>query len=143
MCDRVNVPAGSPLSAHLYASGVQIYRWSGTNWMFIAPDAVLFADSCYEDQVGVHYVGPTWEANDGSKVMGARLDGCSPYRGSIPWLLLKATPTADPGRFARVAHIQRVNTIGGAAPAEAGLFIGNEARVPYTAEYYFYRAPRD
>jgi hypothetical protein len=39
-----------------------------------------------------------------------------------------------------VTFIQRVNTIGGTAPAEAGLFVGDEARVPYTAEYYFYRA---
>ena len=46
------------------------------------------------------------------------------------------------GRFARLTFIQRVNTIGGTAPAEAGAFVGDEARVPYTAEYYFYRAER-
>jgi hypothetical protein len=39
-----------------------------------------------------------------------------------------------------VTFIQRVNTIGGTAPAEAGAFVGDEARVPYTTEYYFYRA---
>lgn len=37
-------------------------------------------------------------------------------------------------------HVQRVNTLGGTAPAGAGSFVGDEARVPYTAEYYFYRA---
>ena len=36
--------------------------------------------------------------------------------------------------------VLRVNTIGGTAPATAGAFVGDEARVPYTTEYYFYRA---
>jgi hypothetical protein len=142
MCDSVNVPAGHRVSSHVHALGVQIYQWSGTNWAFIAPEAVLYADPCYEREVGIHYAGPTWEAYDGSKVTGARLDGCTPYRGAIPWLLLKATSTPDRGRFSRLTYIQRVNTIGGTAPAEPGAFIGDEARVPYTTEYYFYRAER-
>jgi hypothetical protein len=140
VCDRINVPEGNRLSSHVYAIGVQIYRWTGTNWAFVGPDATLYADQCYETEVGIHYGGPAWEANDGSKVLGARMDDCTPYRGAIPWLLLRATPLSDSGRFARVTFIQRVNTIGGTAPAQAGAFIGDEARVPYTTEYYFYRA---
>jgi hypothetical protein len=143
VCDRVNVPEGNRLSAHVYASGVQIYRWGGTNWVFVAPEAALFVDSCYERQVGIHYAGPTWEANDGSKVVAARIDGCTPERGAIPWLLLGATSTTGRGEFGRVTFIQRVNTIGGTAPAEAGAFVGDEARVPYTTEYYFYRAAKN
>jgi len=140
VCDSVNVPDGHRVTGHVYALGVQIYRWSGTNWVFIAPEATLFADSCYAREVGIHYAGPTWEANDGSKVVGARIAGCTPERGAIPWLLLGATSAPDRGMFSRLSHIQRVNTIGGTAPAEAGLFVGDEARVPYTTEYYFYRA---
>jgi hypothetical protein len=143
VCDEVNVPEGNRVSSHVYASGVQIYRWSGTNWAFIAPEATLFADSCYEREVGIHYAGPTWEASDGSKVTGVRIAGCTPYRGAIPWLRLGATSAPGHGKFARLTSIQRVNTIGGTAPAEAGAFVGDEARVPYTAEYYFYRAARD
>jgi hypothetical protein len=143
LCDEVNPPDGQRVSAHVYAIGVQIYRWSGTNWAFVAPEATLFADPCYALEVGIHYAGPTWEANDGSKVVAARISGCTPQRGAIPWLLLGATSTSDYGRFGRTTHIQRVNTIGGTAPAEAGAFIGDEARVPYTTEYYFYRAPRN
>jgi hypothetical protein len=142
VCDSVNVPDGNRLSARVYGAGAQIYRWSGTNWAFVAPDAVLFADSCYERQVGLHYAGPTWEANDGSKVIAARIDGCTPERGAIPWLLLGATSTSARGEFGRVTFIQRVNTIGGTAPAEPGAFVGDEARVPYTTEYHFYRADR-
>ncbi len=51
-----------------------------------------------------------------------------------------AVETDGPGIFRRVAFIQRVNTTGGTAPAAPGTTVGEEARVPYTAEYYFYRA---
>jgi hypothetical protein len=34
--------------------------------------------------------------------------------------------------------IQRVNTVGGIAPSTLGTFVGQEARVPYTTEYFFY-----
>jgi hypothetical protein len=139
LCDSVNVPEGNRVSSHLYARGVQIYRWNGASWAFVAPDATLFADPCYEGVVGIHYGGPTWEANDGSKVVGVRQADCTPDCGAIPWLRLGANSLSDSGIFARLTYIQRVNTIGGTAPATAGAFIGDEARVPYTAEYYFYR----
>ena len=140
LCDSVNVPDGHRVSSHVYALGVQIYRWSGTNWAFIGPEAALYADQCYETQVGIHYGGPTWEADDGSKVVAARVADCTPFRGAIPWLRLVATSTSGNGRFGRVSQIQRVNTIGGTAPGTPGAFVGDEARVPYTTEYYFYRA---
>jgi hypothetical protein len=47
--------------------------------------------------------------------------------------------TEGPGIFANTTYIQRVNTSGGKAPSEAGVFVGQVARVPYTADYYFYR----
>jgi hypothetical protein len=137
----LNVPDGKVI-VHAYALGVQIYRWTGTNWLFIAPEAALFADQGFQGQIGIHYAGPTWEANDASQVVGTRLAGCTPNRGAIPWLKVGATSTSGPGRFERVTFVQRVNTIGGTAPAEAGLFVGDEARVPYTAEYYFYRTEK-
>jgi hypothetical protein len=140
VCDDVNVPPGNRVSSHVYALGVQIYRWTGSSWAFVGPEAALFADPGFHGQVGIHYEGPTWEANDGSQVVAARQAGCTPFLGAIPWLRLEATSTSDHGVFGRVTYIQRVNTIGGTAPAEAGAFVGEEARVPYTAEYYFYRA---
>lgn len=142
VCDKVNVGDTNKVSSHAYALGVQVYRWSGTNWVFIAPEATLYSEQCYENRIGIHYAGPTWEANDGSVVQAARLDGCTPYRGAIPWLRLGAISNSGNGNFGRVTFIQRVNTIGGIAPAEAGTFIGDEARVPYTAEYYFYRTTK-
>ena len=43
------------------------------------------------------------------------------------------------GIFRRVTFIQRVHTTGGLAPSAPGFSTGAEARVPYTAEYFFYR----
>jgi hypothetical protein len=139
VCDRVNAPSGHRLSFHVYALGAQIYRWNGSGWVFIAPEATLYADSCYNGAVGVHYAGPIWEFNDRSKVMAALEERCAPLPGAIPWLLLRATSSSEHGRLGGVTYIQRLNTIGGTAPAEAGTVVGEEAHVPYTAEYYFYR----
>ncbi len=124
----------------MYAEGVQIYRWNGTSWIFVAPEALLFADADGNGVVGIHYGGPTWESNSGSKVVGMVLERCTPDPDAIPWLLLKAVSNEGPGPFQRVTFIQRVNTVGGLAPTDAGDFVGEEARVPYTTEYYFYRA---
>ena len=138
-CDSIAVPPGNRLSCHVYALGVQIYRWNGMAWVHLAPEAMLFADVCHDRQIGILYEGPTWEADDGSKINGVLLNSCVPFRGAIPWVLLRATPTADPGTLSQVTFIQRINTIGGTAPSEPGAFVGDEARVPYTTEYYFYR----
>jgi hypothetical protein len=54
--------------------------------------------------------------------------------------LLEATLSEGPGIFSRVNFIQRLNTVGGKAPSNPGSSVGEVARVPYTADYYFYRA---
>src|SRR5436305_14648292 len=89
-CSGLHVADGNKVSSHVYAQGVQIYRWTGSAWMFVAPAAVLYANEDHDGEVGTHYVGPTWESNSGSKVVGARIAGCTPNPNSIPWLLLAA-----------------------------------------------------
>ena len=140
LCDLIRAPEGTKVAFHAYAIGVQIYRWSGTNWTFVAPAAVLYANAGYDGEVGTHYAGPTWESNSGSKVVGRRLQGCTPDATAIPWLLLEKVTSEGPGIFERITHIQRVNTVGGNAPSSSGAFVGEIKEVPYTAEYYFYRA---
>jgi Protein of unknown function (DUF3455) len=140
LCDRLQVQTGNKVSFHVYALGVQIYRWNGTSWDFVAPSARLFADAEYHGEVGIHYAGPTWESNSGGKVIASRLEGCTPDPTAIPWLLLQKVSTEGPGIFDRVTYIQRVNTSGGLAPTDPGEFVGEEVEVPYAAEYYFYRA---
>jgi hypothetical protein len=139
-CEYLRAPAGSKLVAHMYAKGAQIYRWSGTAWLFAGPSAVLYSDAAGSDPVGTHSVGPTWESRDGSTVRGSSPVPCSVDANAIPWLLLVGTPGETPGIFRRVTSIQRVNTVGGKIPTEPGTTPGEEKQVPYTAEYYFYRA---
>jgi hypothetical protein len=144
LCDKLQVPEGNQVAFHVYAVGVQIYRWNGSAWVFVAPAATLYADAGYHGKVGTHYLtpgqGPTWESNSGSKVIGMRLAACTPDTTAIPWLRLGAMGTQGPGVLDGATFVQRVNTVGGIAPATPGTAVGQEADVPYTAEYYFYRA---
>ena len=129
------------------ASGVQIYTCK-TNpsvgnapqtyaWVFQAPEADLSGSD--GGKLGRHYAGPTWEAADGSKVVGALLASVS-SPGNIPWLLLAAKSTTGKGTFSKVTYVERVFTAGGVAPqsdADAA-HVGTQVRVPYTATYIFY-----
>jgi hypothetical protein len=131
---------GSKVHFHAYAIGVQIYHWNAAlgTWGASTPDALLFdADG---NVVGHHYGGPTWESNSGSLVKGTREQGVTVNTNDVPWLLLKGRDQAGKGIFAAVTHIQRLFTSGGVAPLAPGSFDGQEARVPYTAQYFFYRA---
>jgi hypothetical protein len=132
------VPAGNKVHFHAFGMGVQIYTWDGSSWGRPVPEATLF-----EGQAGIvaiHFAGPTWESNSGSQVVGA-VDAppVTVDPNAIPWLRLKAAHTEGPGIFADTAYIQRVNTTGGKAPSVNGTFVGQVARVPYTADYFFYR----
>ena len=135
-CQQLQVGPGYKVAFEALGVGVQIYCWNGTSWVFVAPEAVLFHGS---GVVAIHYAGPTWESDSGSTVVGAVIDRCTPDPDSIPWLLLAAVETEGPGIFANVTFIQRLNTVGGLAPSEPGDFVGEVARVPYAADYVFYR----
>jgi hypothetical protein len=138
-CDELAVPEGSTLIFHTYAAGVQKYEWDGGTWAPRGPSAKLYADAAGKGAVGIHYGGPTWESHSGSFVVGQLKTPCDVGPANIPWLLLDAVRSGGPGIFDSVAYIQRVNTVGGRAPAAPGS-LGEVKHVPYTAEYFFYRA---
>ena len=144
--DIIRVPDGQTVLLKALGKGVQIYDCMATaadpgkfGWSFKAPEA----DLTNEDgkKIAKHYAGPTWEANDGSKVVGeVQKKADAPRPGAVPWLLLKAKTNEGTGTFATVTYIQRVDTEGGVAPA-AGCdqaHVNTEARVDYRANYYFY-----
>ena len=59
----------------------------------------------------------------------------------VPWLLLTTTPSGTVGTMSTVTSIQRLQTVGGVAPAGGcgvAADIGKEARVPYTAIYVYF-----
>ena len=143
-CSSIRVEEGHKLAFHVYARGVQVYKWNliTQKWDLLAPVASLFAEENYFGEVGTHYVGPTWESKSGSKIEGRRVQGtgCTPDPTAIAWLLLSKFRTEGNGIFSKVTFVQRVNTTGGLAPLEPGLIDGETKEIPYTAEYYFYRA---
>lgn len=132
-------PANESLSMIVPAKGDQIYECREAKWVFVAPEAELFDRA--GKKIGRHYAGPHWESADGSRIVGAvkeRAD--APAAGAIPWLLLSARSVGPEGAFSKVTSIQRVATQGGVAPAGDCAQAGAKARVPYTADYYFFTA---
>jgi hypothetical protein len=148
--ENLKVPDRVALSHQIPATGVQIYECVATKadptkfeWVFRAPEAELFDTA--GRKIGKHYAGPTWEAEDGSKVVAevkGRDDG--PDANAIPWLLLTAKSASGSGSFGRTQVIQRINTVGGKAPATGcdQAQAGKVARVPYKATYYLYAPAR-
>jgi hypothetical protein len=108
-------------------------------WILEEPQADLLDEAGKE--IGKHYEGPTWEATDGSKVIGeVQQRAKAPRSDAVPWLLLKAKDTRGSGTFGRVTYIQRVDTVGGVAP-DGGCdksHAGKEVAIDYQAVYYFY-----
>lgn len=145
----IQVPDGHKVHFHGFARGVQIYTWNGADWGAAVPEATLFDDDgnvvvthfAVFDDIG-KVVGPAWESNSGSLVVGALPPLAAIVDDeSIPWLRLAAVKelTHGPGILGNTTFIHRVNTVGGKAPKDDGTVIGQVARVPYTADYFFYR----
>lgn len=142
--DAIKGDASQQVTMVVPAKGVQIYECRAKQgqagafeWAFVGPEAALYNTS--GTQIGKHYGGPSWEANDGSKLVGAlKARSDAPKAGDIPWLLLTTTASGPKGSFSDVSAIQRVNTVGGIAPTAAcgAGNVGAGARVPYTADYY-------
>jgi hypothetical protein len=138
--DTIKVPEGAKVHFHGFARGVQIYTWDGAAWGPAVPDATLFDND--GNVVIEHTAGPTWTSNSGSEVVGALPPlAITVDTNSIPWLRLSAIKekTHGPGILDRTTFIHRVNTVGGKTPSVNGTFVGQTARVPYTADYFFYR----
>ncbi|MCU0569847.1 MAG: DUF3455 domain-containing protein [Oculatellaceae cyanobacterium Prado106] len=144
--ESLKVPAEQQLLMKVYAEGDQIYTCQAKadspntyEWTLKAPEAELYDEQ--GQQIGTHYVGPSWELNDGSTVVGqlkTRVD--APDTNDIPWLLLEAKSHEGEGLFSRVNWVQRINTSGGKAPATGcdRNHQNAEVRVGYSSDYYFY-----
>ena len=145
--EALKAPTDQGLAKQVHATGVQVYECKPSKddatrleWSLRGPEADLVDDT--GKAAGKHYAGPSWEANDGSKVVGvvvARDNGPDP--AAIPWLLLRAGSTSGQGAFSQVKSIQRLHTVRGKAPADGcgPAQSGQVVRVPYSADYLFYR----
>lgn len=135
-------------------------------WTLFTPQATLFDD--LNEQLTTHFFSPnpfepspspfesgivraTWQdSRDTSTVWGQVIASSSDPKfvtpGAIPWLLVKVVgaevgPTGG-NRLTGTTFIQRLNTVGGAAPSTGCRLptdIGRKAFVPYKADYFFYQ----
>jgi hypothetical protein len=140
----IAVPEGNKPFLVGHAVGVQIYRCNGVSWGLFAPRANLYGNN--GQLIATHFGGPSWQAKDGSTVVGRRIkDPVTVDPTAIPWLLLErasAMPGADGNRLGGTTFIQRIATTGGLAPAASTCTAetaGDEEEVPYTADYVFWK----
>jgi len=162
----VLIPDGATPYLRTHAVGTQNYiclaTGSGLAWRFIGPQATLFVTVFgAEQQVTTHFLSPnpdeagtfraTWQASfDSSRVWAQASqivdDPAVIGTGNIPWLLLQRVgarrgPTGG-SLLSQATWIQRVNTIGGVAPATGcsqSTDTGKIALVPYGTDYVFLR----
>jgi len=166
---NIQAPSGNKAFLVGHAVGTQNYicRRSGSDVKFVlfAPEAVLtkddqqltghfFSPNPFEPNTEAtvtseHMIRPAWRHSRDTSTVWAKMapNGTSSVTPeAIPWLLLqvvgaKEGPTGGHALTA-ITFIQRVNTSGGIAPS-AGCAspteIGNQAFVPYTADYVFYK----
>jgi hypothetical protein len=143
LSDAMRPPADEQPAFVLKATGAQVYTCKAKDsttyaWTFVAPSADLMENGA---TVGKHFAGPTWEStSDHSSVKGTVKEKQDGGAGNVPWLRL-ATVSSGEGRFAGVTSVLRVATQGGVEPKGgcSEYFVGQESRVSYTADYYFYK----
>ncbi len=142
----LKVPEGHVLLLRAHGKGVQIYTCPVTPDSKATPHAILLkGDRDEGDLVAIHFKGPSWQALDGSTVVGTvKKRAPAPDPDGVDWLLLEATPQGASGLFSRVTHIQRLYTDGGKPPAECNQSQNQtEVLVEYSAQYFFYGLPVD
>ena len=144
---RTYAPASKPFLA-VYAVGVQKYACqpNGT-WLFTDPEATLYktADASKRDR---HPLSELRHRASGLEAEGRQLGRGRPEgdgaggSGNIAWLLLQAVVTtagSDGDRLEGTTWVQRLNTVGGVAPA--GMCTpGDTMAVPYSTDYVFWKA---
>ncbi len=154
----VCLPAGSGVSWTVNASRPQATLFANTFGEavqiithFLGPDTNPneFAPS------PLPFGSATWQSSfDSSKVWGQTLqtiaagsDPSCPNAGAIACLLLQAIGSQQGPAGGRImtktTYVQRLNTNGGFAPASGCSVtsdVGKQTLVPYSADYYFFRA---
>jgi hypothetical protein len=161
---NLEVPDGHVVYLHGYAVGTQNYIClpapSGPAWTFVGPQATLFRQlgGNQYHQITTHFLSPnpaeggiarpSWQhSSDSSQVWGraraASTDPAFVAPGAIPWLLVEIAGarlgTVGSSVLAETTFIQRLNTSGGVAPSTA-CQVGAFVMVPYSTDYFFYRA---
>ena len=161
----LQVPTGNKAFREGAAIGTQDYicllSSSGFAWTFFGPQATLFNKR--DEQIITHFLSPnpfengtprvTWQdSEDTSKIWGLAIASVTVQPDAIPWELVQVVGAEDGptggDKLSEATFVQRLNTVGGVAPdpnepstgcAALG-DVGKMALVPYSADYFFYKA---
>ncbi|HEX4912847.1 MAG TPA: DUF3455 domain-containing protein [Vicinamibacterales bacterium] len=167
---NLEVPEGNEVFLKGSATGTQNYMCmqgaTGYRWQFLGPQATLYVPFAndLQQQLTTHFLSPnpvengvaraTWLGSFDSSAVWARaiansIDPNYVQPNAIPWLLLQSVGAQDGPTggtlLSRTTYIQRLNTVGGIAPVTGcgqPSDIGTQVLVPYTTDYFFYRASR-
>jgi Protein of unknown function (DUF3455) len=166
---NIQVPPGNEVFLVGHGEGTQNYiclpSGSGFAFTLFTPQATLFNDA--DEQLTTHYFSPnlspippeelntiraTWQhSQDTSTVWGKVIQSSSDRRcaakDAIACLLVEVVGAQDGPRggstLSDTTFIQRLNTHGGVASSQdcaSSEDVGQQAFVPYTADYVFYKA---
>lgn len=149
--EAIEAPATAKPVHRWFAKGTQNYTCtskadgSGAEWKLTAPEATLFASA--DDgaaQVGLHGIGPSWAATDGTRFVGNAAiakKAPSPNPSAVAWLLIPKKDGDTTGTLGGVSYVQRIDTVGGQPPATGceTTSVGATVKIPYSATYIFYR----
>jgi hypothetical protein len=162
-----NIVVDAPNVPYLLGHGVGTQNYvclptadGGVAWTLFTPEATLFDDNA--GQVTTHFfsispksgqIRATWQHSKDTSTIWAKAVAQStdaPFvkPGAVAWVKLQEDGTR-PGptggdKLTQTTFVQRVNTVGGAAPAtgcDQASQIGAKAFVPYSADYIFYKNP--
>jgi hypothetical protein len=134
----IAVEGGVPV-ARLQAAGAQIYicaknTGGALNWKFREPVATLLEEG---KTVGRHFVGPTWEFDDGSRVVGELVSKAPGATAKdVAWLKLSVKEPPKSGFAAGATSVLRIDTKGGAFEGACDSE-GELHSEPYAATYVF------
>jgi len=138
--DQVPVLIAYGLGVQRYVCKEKDQAKGAWEWTLKEPQAKLTDTNGHE--IGSHSAGPTWQLQDGSKAVKKKLIASAPALqvDGVPWLLLEIESSGK-GALAGTQYVQRVDTVGGAAPATGcdAAHAGSTHDVEYRATYVFYK----
>jgi len=159
----LEVPAGNVAFLLGRGVGTQNYECQPADsighvaWVLFTPEATLFSDQ--QDQLTTHFFSPnpeegtvvraTWQDSRDTSIVRAKAVATADDptgSGAIAWVKLQTAGTqvgpTGGTTLSDTTFVQRVNTVGGSAPAAGCALptdIGRRAFMPYTADYFFYK----
>jgi hypothetical protein len=141
---RISLRANKKLLFKTMAIGVKIYRYcqgeksQRPSWTLVTQEATVL--DAKGKKIGRHFDGATWKFDDGAIVVG-KMPPKSDEKGiGKPYWLIFDVTEAIGARVKDVRYVKSIETTSGLPPVEGYKDdkIGDEQRVPYRAEYWFY-----